>query len=258
MISWDPDGDVGFEELIARPDPLPLAPSIPKKVHFVYTQLKPQNWQDYAVVRSAIDYWEAEEVNIWAPQNEPLQGEMWERILALQNVTVREFVVPHTVMGKRVANKAHTSDIARIKILYEEGGMYMDLDVMALKSSDDVIYAPKTKSVVMATQVINRPKKTVSNGMIMAKPGAPFLKRWMEKYKDFNPGGEWDHTSGEVPTEMFAAGEPDLTLLDDYSWHYPQLISWDEMKTDRPAHSLTWVGKSWHHIQENYVCLTRL
>ena len=127
----------------------------------------------------------------------------------------------------------------------------MDNDMLALKPSDDIIYDPETKSTVLPRQSIYGQGKAVLNAMIMSKPGSPFLLRWMEKYKQFDPH-EWDRTSCLVPAEMWDAGEPELTMLHDRAWVYPQLRSDDELKTDRPALSLMWVGKSWHDIGNNY------
>jgi hypothetical protein len=192
---------------------------------------------------------------------------MWERIRAMQNVTIRPFTVPTTVWGTRIQRVEHASDIVRIKILYQEGGtselasmcrrmltlagIYMDNDMIALKSSDDIIYSPDTKSTVLPRQAIYGQGKAVLNAMIMSKPGSPFLLRWMEKYKELDPS-EWDRTSCLVPAEMWNAGEPELTLLHDRTWVYPQLRTNDELRTDRPALSLMWVGKSWHDIGNNY------
>ena len=267
MTVLDSSGDIGFEQLITQHHPLPLTQYIPKAAHFVHSQLQPQTWLNYAIIRSAFCYLGVEKVSIWVPEDAELPGEMWERIRAMQNVTIRPFTVPTTVWGTRIQRVEHASDIVRIKILYQEGGtselasmcrrmltlagIYMDNDMIALKSSDDIIYSPDTKSTVLPRQAIYGQGKAVLNAMIMSKPGSPFLLRWMEKYKELDPS-EWDRTSCLVPAEMWNAGEPELTLLHDRTWVYPQLRTNDELRTDRPALSLMWVGKSWHDIGNNY------
>ena len=65
-----------------------------------------------------------ERLNIWVPDGEELPGEMWRRITNLSNVIVRPFHVPKKVWGKELGHPAHWSDVSRIKILYEEGGVY--------------------------------------------------------------------------------------------------------------------------------------
>ena len=90
----------------------------------------------------------------------------------------------------------------------------------------------------------------VINAVIMSKPESPFIYRWMQAYRGFNVS-EWDHMTSWVPHEMFLAGEPDLTLLDDHAWMYPKRHG----KADDIAHphlSQMWTGKSWYKIDYNH------
>ena len=235
MALFDKPGSVGFEDLVARPPKLPLTSTIPKIAHFCITEVYEFDWLNYAIVRSALDWLGAERVNIWLPVGEELPGPIWGRVLKLQNVTRRDMYVPDKVWGKTMHLPQHMSDVARLKILYEEGGesflprprtpvdwclgIYMDHDLMALKSSDDVINDPKTRSAVL-TALHGGSEGLIVNAMIMAKAQSPFLQRWMKNYKNFDPG-EWDHTSGRVPKQMYYAGDPDLTLLQPAAWLYP-------------------------------------
>lgn len=126
-------------------------------------------------------------------------------------------------------------------------GIYLDTDVVALKSSDDIIFDPRTRATVMSRQLSVAP---LINAVIMSKPGSPFLHRWMEEYKNFN-ASEWDHMTSWVPYDMFLAGESDLTLLDDHAWMYPKRHG----KADDIAHphlSQMWTGKSWHDIDYSH------
>ena len=122
MTLFDKSGDAGFEALVARPPKLPLTSTIPKIVHFVITEVYEFDWLNYAIVRSALDWLGAERVNIWLPVREELPGPIWAQVLELQNVTTRDMYVPKRVWGKTMKASAHMSDVARMKILYEEGG----------------------------------------------------------------------------------------------------------------------------------------
>ena len=123
MTVFNPNSDVGFEKLIARHHPLPLPQSIPETAYFIHSQLQPQTWLNYATIRSAFDHLGVEKVSIWVPDNAELPVDMWQRIRAMQNVTIRPFTVPNIVWGTRIRRIEHASDIARIKIFYEEGGL---------------------------------------------------------------------------------------------------------------------------------------
>lgn len=268
MALFHKSGNAGFEELVARPPKLPLTSTIPKIAHFVITEVDEFDWLNYAIVRSAMDWWGAEKVDIWVPMGERLPGPMWERVLRMQNVTARAMHLPNIVWGKTVNKTQHLADVAKIKVLYEEGGesllpklrtptdqglgICMNSDLMALKSSDDVIHDPTTRSAILPRMNEGLGGHVV-NSMIMAKAQSPFLQRWMKRYRSFDPG-EWDTTSGIAPKEMYYAGDPDLTLLHSSAWLYPEDHlrehgSWDSRQ---PYLTKMWTGKSWHDIDRSY------
>lgn len=124
----------------------------------------------------------------------------------------------------------------------------MDSDLVALKSSDDIIYNPTTRATVMALQ---HRGEGVPNGLIMSKPGSPFLKRWLQGYRDLKDNKDkqkWDSLSTTRPFTMHIDKDPDLTVLDGQSWFYPLSA---EKEGDSTLKTL-WFGKSWHNIGKSY------
>ena len=130
MAYFSSSHDVEFEDVVSRPPKLPLVSAIPKIGHVVHTKLSPATWRNYASARAFLENVGVERLNIWVPDGEDLPDEMWRRIANLPGVFIRPFHVPKKVWGKKLSHPAHWSDVARIKILYEEGGDY-DLWLMA-------------------------------------------------------------------------------------------------------------------------------
>lgn len=95
---------------------------IPKVVHFVLSTVKEASWDVFVAVRAAHDRIEAEKINIWIPTDAQLQGEMWDRILKIPGTVVRKMDMPDSVYGHKIKKPAHVADVARLKVLYEEGG----------------------------------------------------------------------------------------------------------------------------------------
>lgn len=93
-------------------------------------------------------------------------------------------------------------------------------------------------------------KTPVINAVIMSKPGSPFLHCWMQAYEEFS-NSEWGHMTNWLPHDMFPAGEPDLSLLDDHAWMYPKRYS-EADKVALPHLSQMWIGKSWHDIEYSH------
>ena len=121
----------------------------------------------------------------------------------------------------------------------------MDTDLVSLRSSDDIIYGPTTRATVMAAQ---HRGEGLPNGLIMSKPGSPFLKRWMQHYGEAKRNGNWDELSTIRPYLMHQAKDPDLTVLEGHTWFYPLSA---EKDGDTPLKTL-WLGKSWHDIDQSY------
>ncbi|CAD6573017.1 MAG: hypothetical protein ASARMPREDX12_005633 [Alectoria sarmentosa] len=55
-----------FEDLVARSPKVPLTPTVPESAYFVVTEVRELDWLNYAIVRSALDWWGAEKVNMGA------------------------------------------------------------------------------------------------------------------------------------------------------------------------------------------------
>ncbi|KAL2044100.1 hypothetical protein ABVK25_012476 [Lepraria finkii] len=137
-----------------------------------------------------------------------------------------------------------------------EPRIFLENDLVALKSSDDVIFGnDNTTSTVLARRLN---PEGIPNWMIMSKPGSPFLRRWLERYEGkVAPGtGErvweddmWKEMGFEVPTQLAMEENPGLAfVLDGHAWFYP-LAS--EEEGDVPLKKL-WFGKSWDSIDESY------
>jgi len=96
----------------------------------------------------------------------------------------------------------------------------MDYNLIALRSSDEVIYGAETKPTVMARQEPG----SICNAFIMSKKHAPFLRRWMDQYRNFKDS-DWDGMSVKMPNKLAAQDQSDVTVLDQSAWFYPTCCS---------------------------------
>jgi len=189
----DPNPD--FIAIFGNELSCPSSSTSPKIAHFVHADVKELTWADWAAVQGAIVNLGVEKVHIWLPQKQELQGWIWNRVLKMPEVKLRRIVMPKTIYGAKIDNPERQADVVRLKILYEEGGtlssddaghklrkadsklgICLDNDLVALKSSDDVIYNNSTRATVMALQYRG---DGLPNGFIMSRPRSPFLRRWI-------------------------------------------------------------------------------
>jgi hypothetical protein len=114
--------DAGFGRLLAQPASGTEPDHIPKKVHFVFVNLKPLSWMEYAAVKSSTAF-DPESINLWIPAGDAQPpGPIWERVLAIDRTVLRRMEMPSSVYGIPVRIIQHVSDVSRLKIIYEEGG----------------------------------------------------------------------------------------------------------------------------------------
>lgn len=83
------------------------------------------------------------------------------------------------------------------------------------------------------------------NALIMMTARAPFVRRWMEKYRSFDDLA-WNKHSVLLPYQMYADGDPDIAVLDDHAWFYPMY------GRHKRGLKMMWFGKSWWDIDRNY------
>lgn len=119
-------------------------------------------------------------------------------------------------------------------------GIYMDYNIVALKSSDPIIFNATTKSAVMAEQ----DSWSFGNAWFMARAASPFLKAWMQEYKGFNDS-KWGDLSLGAPHRLYRAGGQDLTKLDYHTWYYPPCCA------DSSTQKL-WFGQSFSDIDDSF------
>jgi len=70
----------------------------------------------------------------------------------------------------------------------------MDPDVLVLRSFDPLRRLPLTLGCESV-----KPPLRLANGIIIGRPGAVFLRLWLEAYKTYD--GRWNYCSIQVPAK---------------------------------------------------------
>jgi hypothetical protein len=159
---------------------------IPRKIHFIFG-LDPNfagipfSYYHYLAVKSA------KAINptyaiILHYHYAPEQNEFWERTKEL--ATHRQIEkVPEAAGGKKIIHNAHKADILRMKILYETGGIYLDMDTICISPFDNLLGHHCVMGIELEAGKVNG----LCNAVIMAMPKVGFLSMWREKVKEFDP-----------------------------------------------------------------------
>lgn len=163
---------------------------IPKVIHFIYPYTeRTREWSlvNTLSVRSAVKHYPDHEIIVWtnSPTRVPLLG-----------VTVRKCALPTQVGGVNIEWPQYVSDVMRLQILLDWGGIYMDTDIISLKKfetlCDDCLnFSFETES-----------ENSVSNAMMAAPPNNSFIKVWLDHMPEAVSNPTWAYGGVVLPYEL--------------------------------------------------------
>ena len=124
-------------------------------------------------------------------------GEYWESVKALPSLIVIHRDPPRELFGVKTDKPAfETSDsnIARLQVVMEYGGVYLDTDVIVVNPVTGLRKYPCVLGL--------EDKYKVCAGVVIGMPNATFLYLWLNSYLDDNKVRVWAYNSGIVPSKL--------------------------------------------------------
>jgi hypothetical protein len=101
----------------------------------------------------------------------------------------------------------------RIATILKYGGIYLDTDILVLKSFDPL----RLHAMVLGRETLYH----INSGVIVARRGAPFLSLWLDAYHSYKGRAEpWGELATGVPHKLAVT--------------YPHLIHVEETSINRP------------------------
>ena len=210
---------------------------VPNNVHYVWYSDKQKEFRflQYLSVLSVHKFQKPD--NIYFHTNNPPFGKYWEELIKLEEFVVVKRERPRKIFGEEIRKAVYEtsdSDVSRVKILLESGGIYLDTDVWLIRSLDPL----RTHPCVLGAERTN--PLTLCGGVILAIKSSTFLKLWMEHFLVDYRVSQWTYNSGIVPTIL--------------SQRYPDSIYVEMTKLHRPAwNQLQYLyGNKKYPWQDNY------
>lgn len=156
----------------------PPSGEIPKIFHFIwFSKGRPFNMIHYLTMKSAQELHPGYLIKLHCDAPPPENNFFFNKI--------KPFIVVNIIKPVEVLNNnyvyhfQHKADILRLDVLYEEGGIYSDIDNLFLKSLDGFRNIPE--GLMLSHD--RKEKKSLANGLIMATPKHPVIKEWREIYQ---------------------------------------------------------------------------
>ncbi|KAI1329035.1 nucleotide-diphospho-sugar transferase [Xylariaceae sp. FL0255] len=225
-------------------DPTVKIDPIPNHIHFIYGLgnpfYKPSagefDFLAYLAVRSAIVGVKADNIFLHytylahpphpEPNTNPYSNPWVER---LKNDITLVYHSPEEIDSlKHTAGAnwqaAHISDVLRLKILSEQGGIYFDIDAFGLRPFTNILKSPR--DMVMGHEGGDR--AGLCNAIMAARANSTFIKRWLKEYEHADLTKEWNYHSVILPKELQLQKSDDICAL--------------------PPSSLFWPTWTWNHV----------
>ncbi|CAF3767055.1 unnamed protein product [Rotaria socialis] len=110
------------------------------------------------------------------------------------NLTLNKIPSITSIYNHPLYHHAHRTDIARLEILDKYGGIYLDLDVLSLKSFSSLTSNPHHVEAIFAWE--RKKFNTICNAVIIAPIHSKFLRRIYHSYQSFNSSCWGCHSVG--------------------------------------------------------------
>jgi hypothetical protein len=110
---------------------------------------------------------------------------------------------------------AHHADVIRLDLLAERGGMYADIDTLFIRPVPDSFW--QADALIGHEHEVDYgdgdgPEGSLTNALIMAQPGAPFITTWRDQIIDAMDG-TWSGHSCRLATRI-ASRHPDIVTIE--------------------------------------------
>jgi hypothetical protein len=156
--------------------------SIPKIIHLIYFKERDLCAYHLRCVKSIIKHMPDYKIIIHNDV-EPHGNECWDALKQIEQIEIRSRERPREFDGFPLYYVQYQADVARLEILYEFGGIYLDLDVLVIRNFEE-LFNDKCgfyicKEGAEGPGVVSG----LINSFLASKPKNEFLKIWLDNFK---------------------------------------------------------------------------
>ncbi|XP_006824871.1 uncharacterized protein LOC100371385 [Saccoglossus kowalevskii] len=193
---------------------------VPNIIHYVWFTPHEFRYHHFLGVKSVVHIQKADRI-LFHTDAEPAGQFWWEEIKRIAGpiLEVVHCDQPNEVFGHGVGNIPHKSDISRMQILLQHGGIYLDSDTMIVKNMEPLLYYPYS----MGMEIVG-----LNNGIILSAPNSTFLNIYYNSYKFFDDA-QWNWNSVMEPYRL-AAEHPDHIHIETSGISRPHWTDWWDMR----------------------------
>jgi FkbM family methyltransferase len=163
--------------------------SIPKIIHLLYFgETEFYNFQ-HRCVHSMLQYMPDYDVRIYNAK-EPVGNPFWDDIKKQPRVSIHKLDPPVFFDGFELKHFQYKADVVRLELLYEHGGVYLDLDMLITRPFHEV-FASGHSFYISEERPNGAGDGALINAFLAAKPKNEFMKLWLNEFKSGLRLGIW-------------------------------------------------------------------
>lgn len=192
---------------------------IPNILHYVHLSQGGREWKlhHYLSVKSAAARSEVDKIYMWVDQ-EPV-GRWWDKTRELVEINVVE--PPTEIFGKPITQQAHKSDVIRLQVLIEHGGIYVDTDTIFVKPFKSLL----NNKFVLGQQNING-GEGLCPAVILSEVNSVFGQQWLLGFEESFGGGPpgsstWCTHSVAYPLWLSKRIPEEITVVNHEAFFWP-------------------------------------
>jgi len=214
---------------------------IPKIIHFICIKPMRFSFIHYLAVMSAKEKITPDIIYMYYDSHQE-DNIYWEIIK--KYVVFEQIDPPKIFRGKPIKYPQYMADIIRLEKLLKYGGIYLDLDILTLKSFDNFLLNNCVLTARPSAAVNDHSKlEETQNSIIMTAPNHPFIQKWydvLDKY--IGEGYEWSYHAVCLPPIILKEDKYDVTLLDcdgnfmPFLWDIDNPYIFDDSQNEKISH----------------------
>ncbi|XP_049814963.1 uncharacterized protein LOC126262395 [Schistocerca nitens] len=227
---------------------------VPNIVHYIIFGKNSLDFISYLSILSVLKVQKPEQLIIHSDSPD-FGGNYWLAIKSAPfndtSIHVSLLEQPTHVFGQRLSSVYHSADVARIQILMQHGGIYLDTDMLVLRSLDRY----RNSEMVVAWPY----GEYIGNQILIASKNAKFLSMWLNSYRSYHPR-EWYYNAGKVPTEQILQKHPELAHREHFAFGVTNLGAnlygaspWPQWRLLSAVHLLSRHPPAPQHLDEKFV-----
>lgn len=181
---------------------------VPNHIHYIHFGGKPISYVQLICILSGYKNQNPDKIFFHYDNNNTFSGKYWNilwGITGFRDIIVFDPVqLPSEIYGQSLSEgwqKWHASDITRIRVIMQFGGVFLDNDCYVIKNINDY-----RKFEISMNWDENQ---FLGSQVIIAHKNARFLRKWLECYR-FYDKTRWYYNAGERPTTEVLYKEPHL------------------------------------------------